>query len=143
MATIHLILPSGDINSYGDQSSYTVPLSNPIALEYNEEYECALVSAQFPHPGGGHSVFIQCSLCEYQRVGSSMVPLLFKSASVNNQTDNYRCVQDSIEVWVKISGKLFNQIDISLSYSQNLDIPEAALGQNNFTTIDLLIRKIR
>ena len=54
-----------------------------------------------------------------------------------------RCIQDSVIVWIPVSGNVFNQIQVSLTYGDNLPIPPAALPADDFTTLDILIRRVR
>ena len=142
MSLIHLVLPSGDVAASGNRGAYTIPLSNPLQLDNSSEWEVAMVSASFPHPGNGYSVFISCSLCDYSRVGSVMSQLLFRVAPSNTQA-LARAIQDSVIVYMPISGNVFNSITVNLTYANNLPIPAALLPADDFSTVDIIIRKVR
>ena len=142
MSLIHLVLPSGDVRATGDRSAYTIPLSSPLQLDNSSDWEVAMVSCSYPAPAGGFSTYISCSLCDFTRVGSVMAQLLFRAPPVSVQQLT-RAIQDSVIVWIPVSGNIFNSISVSLTYSDNIPIPAAILPADDFTTIDVLIRKVR
>eukprot|EP00052_Salpingoeca_macrocollata_P030176 m.314594 g.314594 ORF g.314594 m.314594 type:complete len:155 (+) comp23063_c0_seq12:273-737(+) len=143
MSLIRMVLPSGDVNaqSGSNRANFTIPLAQPLLLRENDEYEVAMVQCTFPHPGNAFSVYINCSLCDYSRTGSGMSQLLFKAPPVASAMP-YRVVQDSIPVWSKVGGKSFNAISVSLTYGANLPIPAAEFSENDYTTLELVIRRV-
>lgn len=139
--TERIILPSGDVQAEGDRAIYTIPLNPPLVLDGDDNsWEVGLVSATFPHPGGGNSVVIGCSLCEQSRVGSQQLPLLFRVEPTATAIP-YRAVQEGLIVWSNVRGTYHSQVTVSLTYGLNVPIPAAADPAYDFTTVEVVLRR--
>lgn len=137
---ILLVLGSGDAGALGNRATFSNQLSPALRLSPSKRWECALVSATLPHPGGYASVFITCSLCADSRVGSRSIPLLFRVPAAAD-AGSYRAIQDSqIPVWVPVSGSTFGNVEVSCT-ANGLPIPAAADPLQDFTTVEIVIRE--
>ena len=143
--TMIITLPSGDINATGTASNYTIPMPQPVNLNYNAYYEVALIDLSFSNPGNtGNSIFILCDLVDYSIVGSSKVQILYKTEPMVQSSTSlpvyYMKEDGSLVQWRKLYKNSFNSINVRIQDSTGAPIPN---GPSNFATITIAIKRIR
>jgi len=140
-----ITLPSGDVNSIGDASNYTIPMPQPINLDHSGLYEVALIDVSFSNPGNtGNSIFILCDLVDYSIVGSSKVQILYKTQPMTQSSTAlpiyYMKEDGSLVQWRKLYKNSFNNINVRIQDSTGTPIPNAA---TDFATLTIAIKRIR
>lgn len=140
MAT-RITLPSGDVSAQGNYADYTIRLNPPLVLDSDRKYEVCLVRGWLPVPGGGFSTFIQCSLCDYTRVGSGNAQLLYQ-VEPTADAGLYKVVPDGIvPEWVPIYGSTFDSVRVWATYSTGLPVPSTGNPATDYTTVTVMIRE--
>jgi hypothetical protein len=138
-----ITLPSGDTQSIGDASNYTIPMPQPINLDPQGTYEIALIDASFSNPGNtNNSVFILSDIVDYSIVGSSRVQILYKTEPMlRNTTDlsmYYMKEDGSLVQWRPLFRNTFNAINIRIQQSDGTPIPTT-----HFSIITIAIKRVR
>lgn len=140
-----LTLPSGDINATGNASNFTIPMPQPVNLDYNGQYEVALIDVSFSNPGNtGNSIFVLCDLVDYSVVGSSKVQILYKTEPMVQTATSlpiyYMKEEGSLVQWRKLYKNSFNSINVRIQDSTGEPIPNSP---SNFATLTIVIKRIR
>ena len=134
-------LGSGDVSAIGTNGQYSIELASPLVLDDNSDWEIGLIQASFFHPGNWYSVFITVNICANSRIGSFLAPVLFRCPPESTAAP-VRVKQDSLPVYVPITTKNINSITVSFTYSLGTVIPPSPQPASNFSTIDVLIRRV-
>lgn len=138
-----ITLPSGDVNSIGDASNYTIQLPQPINLAPNGYYEIALIDASFSNPGNTqNSVYILSDIVDFSIVGSSKVQIVYKTEpmlkSTTELTMYYMLEKGSLVQWRPLYKNSFNSINVRIQQSNGTPVPST-----HFSTITIAIKRIR
>ena len=136
-----MTLASGDVAAIGNRASFSIELASPLTLDDNSDWEIGMVQASFPHPGGNYSVYIHCNICANSRIGSFLAPILFRCPP-EAVAAPVRVKQDSIQVWIPITTKFISSINVDLTYGQNIPIDPSPTPASDFSTIDVIIRRV-
>jgi hypothetical protein len=143
--TMIITLPSGDINAIGDASNFTIPMPQPINLDYNAYYEVAIIDISFSNPGNtSKSIYVLSDIVDYSIVGSSKVQILYKTEPMTQTATSlpiyYMKEDGSLVQWRKLYKNSFNSINVRLQDSTGSPIPN---GATDFATVTIVIKRIR
>ena len=144
MESYNLILGSGDPNSTGSASDFTI-FSVDLSLDGNGSYICALIDASFPNPvtvsTSPKSVFIQVDFIEYQIVGSNKFQLLYKTAPITQTLTAlplyYEKEMGNLIPWRSVENKHIFNIRVQITASDGTPVPNT-----NFSIIQLMIKRV-
>ena len=136
---LSLIVGSGDINARGNASKFSVALGTPLVL--SGAWEVTFSNINYPKPVTvGNSVFVFCSLCKRQPIGSNSERLLCRlEPTRSSDPDPVWRVAQTLVPWRPVAQEYINSVDIQILESDGTPIPS---GAGRFTTVELALRKI-
>jgi hypothetical protein len=155
---ISVLISSGDINAQpqSNASDFTVPLARPLILHGKWEVRCESCNFANPnHPDPApalptsNSIFVRApGLATPSIVGSSMVPLLYKTPPMiaTDTTSRYIFSQDQAPIPInrRVEPQVVNMIHIVVTQSNGVPIPlvDAGTGLTNYTSVSLVFRQL-
>ena len=137
---MYIVLRSDDPASIGNSFNFTTTLSNTINLNYNLNYELAVISGSYPtpEPYTNKSVHFLCDLVDYSYVGGVKQQLIHKTNVYQKTAIQQEITHFEISnpVFFRMNKRTFNTIKIEVQDEDGTIVP---LGQ---TSCVLYIRPV-
>jgi hypothetical protein len=114
---------SDDPQAVGVVTNFSHPI-HAFTVDDAQNYEVALVSVDYPSPGGTDSVYVGCSMVGVTRSGSQLSNTLYRLPPAPAATNAHHLVQQSIVPWRPLASNAFNVVEVALTNDSGVPIPQ-------------------